>query len=249
MKVLITGAGGFLGRRMTPVLARDNTLRLADIRLFESTHEVMVGDVTSLDDARRMVAGMDALVLGHMASRGRMASGEDKVYATPPLPFDINVKGTANLFHAAVEAGVKRVVLISSLAAVNGNPKGGFQSRDLPLRGNDMYSLTKALQEQIAEHYHRMHGVAVAMLRPGWIVDADSCLTKYDTPYCFASNLIDCRDIGKAARLCCALPDLAYEVFYVAGPECAAKEMDIAYTTQRLGWRPEFRFENLAAQA
>ncbi len=137
MNVLITGAGGFLGRGMTPVLARGNTLRLADIRPFESTHEVMAGDVASLDDAHRMVAGMDALVLGHMASR------QDEAYATPPLPFDINVKGTA-------------------------------------------------------EHYHRMHGVSVAVLRPGWIVDADSALTKYGTPFCFASNLIGRRASGGA---------------------------------------------------
>ena len=50
---------------------------------------------------------MDAMVLCHMAPN-------PNGYKVPPPAFDINVKGTANLYHAAAEAGLKTVVLISS---------------------------------------------------------------------------------------------------------------------------------------
>jgi nucleoside-diphosphate-sugar epimerase len=240
MKILLTGAAGFLGRAMVPVLAKGHQLRLADLHPFDSEHETITGNVASLASARAMVTGMDAVVLGHMASRQAGA------YETPELPFDGNVKGTANLFFAAVEEGIKRVVLISSTGAVSGNDDHLFRSRDLPLRGTDMYSLTKALQEEVAEHYHRVHGLEVAILRPSWVVDADNLSTKYGTQVPeFSSGLIDRRDVCEAARLSCELPDLTYEVFYISGPQEACATMDVAYTIRRLGWAPRYRFETM----
>lgn len=240
MNIVLTGANGFLGRAVVPVLGKEHTLRLVDVVPFESPHEVMVADVAELDAARRMVEGMDAVVLCHMASRQAGA------YDTPELPFDVNVKGTAHVLSAAVAEGVQRVVLVSSVAAVNGHPEDRYRSRDLPPRGNDLYSLTKALQEQIVGHYHRLHEVPTAVLRPAWVVDADNLKTKYETDVShFDTGLIDRRDIGEAIRLCCELPDLDHEVLYLAGPGEADEEMDVPYTRRRLDWEPTYRFTEL----
>jgi nucleoside-diphosphate-sugar epimerase len=203
----------------------------------------MVADVAELGAARRMVEGMDVVVLCHMASRQAGA------YETTELPFDVNVKGTAHLLSAAVAAGVQRVVLVSSVAAVNGNPADRYRSRDIPLRGDDLYSLTKALQERIVEHYHRLHDLPAAVLRPAWVVDAEELQTKYETDVRhFDTGLIDRRDIGEAIRLCCELPDLDHEVLYLAGPEEADGEMDVPYTRRRLGWEPKYRFAELSGK-
>ena len=150
MKILITGAGGYLGRYMLPSFERaGHELRLMDVQPIEGPHESVVGSVEDLDTVRAAVAGCDALVLAHMAPR------KPDSYTAPPVSFAINVTGTANCFHAAVEAGIAKAVLISSVGAVGGHQPP--MRRDAPLRPENLYGLTKALQEQVGEYYHRQH--------------------------------------------------------------------------------------------
>ena len=242
MKILMTGAGGFLGRGMIgPLVEAGHTLRLMDVVPFESPHEVVVGDVCDMDACRRAMAGQDAVVMTHMAPN------RPEVYATPPLPFDINAKGTANLFAAAVEQGVRKVVLISSIAVVgNATPTGGVMCLDSPLQAcqqHGLYGLTKVCQEIIAEYYHCVHGVAVAMLRPGYITDADTLCDKYSQQKTTVNWLfIDRRDIGAAAACALRLSDLGCEAFYLLGHRDSAQHADVAHTRQRLGWTPAHDF-------
>ena len=99
MRTLITGAAGFLGQGLVGAFEQGETcvLRLMDVRPFASRHEVVVGSVADLACVRAAMRGVDAMVLAHMAPRSPDA------YAEPPVCFDINVKGTANLFFAAQE--------------------------------------------------------------------------------------------------------------------------------------------------
>ena len=128
---------------------------------FESPHEVVIGDVSDFETCRRAVAGQDAVIIAHMAPSSR-----PEVYATPTLPFDINVKGTALLLQSAVEQGIRRVVLISSISVLaNQMQNGAFLTHDRHATPNSIYSLTKTLQEAIALYYHRQHGLEIAILR------------------------------------------------------------------------------------
>jgi len=246
MKILITGAGGFLGRGMIgPLVAADHTLRLMDVVPFESPHEVVVGDVCDLEACRGAMAGQDAVIIAHMAPN------RPEVYATPVLPFDINVKGTANLFAAAVEQGVRKVVLISSTAVVeHAQRTGEFMRLDLPFQPCQMYCLTKVCQEVIAEYYHRMHGIAVAMLRPAYITDADTLRDKYNRQQTSVNwQYIDRRDIGAAAACALRLTDLGCEAFYLLGHRDGPMHADVAHTRQRLGWMPAHDFSQYPEDA
>ncbi|NLF29911.1 MAG: NAD(P)-dependent oxidoreductase [Planctomycetes bacterium] len=239
MKTLVTGAGGYLGRGLIVPFEGRHDLRLMDVVPFESPHEVLVGSVADLETCRKAVAGCDAMVIAHMASR------QAGSYDTPVAPFDVNVKGTANLFFAAVEAGIRKVVLISSIGAVGYHQrKGTFLTIDLPPRsGGDQYSLTKICQEVIAREYHDNHGVAVAVLRPAYITDADSCKDKYGKEAHECNwQFIDRRDIGLAARLALELPDLGYEIFYTLGTPMAKERAEMAPIYERLGWKPQHPF-------
>src|SRR5438093_13387359 len=63
MKVLITGAGGNLGRVVVPALVEQgHTPRLMDFRQLETAHEFVQGDVRYVEQVRRAVAEVDAVV-------------------------------------------------------------------------------------------------------------------------------------------------------------------------------------------
>ena len=241
MKVLVTGAGGFLGRGLVVPFVGRHALRLMDVAPFDSeAGEVIVGDVADLDTVREAVRGTDAIVIAHMASR------QARAYETPTVPFDANVKGTANLFFAAAEQGIRRVVLVSSTGVVQDRKAEGFLSRDLPYSAGGLYRVTKICQEIIADQSHREHGIAVAVLRVGYIVDADLAQDKYGKPVTERNwQLSDRRDIGGVALAALECDDLGWEVFYVMSTDESMTHADTAYTRERLGWRPEHRFKHL----
>ncbi len=239
MKTLITGAGGFLGRGMVEAFDGRHDLRLMDVVDFDTPHEKLVADVADLDACRAAVDGCDAAVIAHMASR--QAGAYDR---GPGLPFDANVKGTANLFFAGMEAGIRRFVLISSESVIKGHPPR--RTVDLPYRGETLYGLTKVCQEVIAEQLQREHGLEVAALRVGYILSAEDrehVVDKYGK-HIRERNApcTDRRDIGEAARLAAELEGLTYEVFYVMGAPEADTVYEMAPTFDRLGWRPRHDF-------
>ena len=238
MKTVITGAAGYLGQGLILAFEGKHDLRLVDLVEFDSSHEVFVGNVTDLDDCHRMLDGVDALVIAHMAS---IQAGS---YDTPAVPFDVNVKGTANLLLAAVEQGIKKIVLISSIAVVAAHQKTGtFHTLDLPMQSPGLYGLTKICQEVIAEQFHLEHGIGVAALRPGYITDADTCKDKYGREAHECNwEFVDRRDVGKAARLAIELPDLGFEKFYILGTPMAKEHAEMKPSFERLGWTPQHPF-------
>jgi nucleoside-diphosphate-sugar epimerase len=214
-----------------------------DVVPIESPHENIVGDVSNLDDCRKAVQGMEGMVIAHMAPR------KPDAYATPVVSFDINVKGTANLFHVAVEAGVKRIVVISSTGAVMGHGAkdwGSEHPHTLPPKATGIYGLTKALQEVIAEQYAREHNLSVSALRIGYVMDQDSLKDKYGREVKeFSHMLTDRRDIGEVARLCLERPDIKYEVFNVSSTDYAQDYSDVRHTSNFLNWKPAYPFDSL----
>ena len=242
MKVLITGAGGFLCRGLvTPFEEAGEELRLMDVVDFETEHEKCIGDVSQQADCEKAVAGMDAIVIGHMASR--QAGAYDEV----ALPFDVNIKGTALLFDAAIKAGIKKIALISSGAAVmNAAKEKGYYSSDLPLGGAGMYGLTKTCQEYIAAHYQRENELTVSAIRTAYIHDMDTMSDKYGK---VASEVnaqyADRRDIGEVTRRSLYLDGPRYEIFYALSTPEAHTQFEVAYTHETLDWQPKYTYEGI----
>ncbi len=240
MKVLITGAGGFLCRGLViPFEESGAELRLMDVCDFETSHEKIIGDVSNPADVEKAVAGVDAIVIGHMASR--QAGAYDEV----ELPFDANVKGTALLFAEAVKQGIKKVTLISSGAACSVDAKKqGFYSRDLAIGGSGMYGLTKACQEIIAEQYAREHDLTVSSIRTAYIHDMDSMCDKYGKKASEVNaQYADRRDIGEVTRRSLLLEGPRYEIFYALSTPEASTQYDVEYTHKTLDWQPQFTYE------
>lgn len=119
MRYLITGATGFIGpyliRRLT---AMGHTCRCL-IRSGSNTEslngfdvEFVTGDITDEKTLGNIAEGMDCLV--HMATLGHMSN-----FTVSEAQFDtVNVRGTVNVMKAALEAGVKKIVHCSTVAAM-----------------------------------------------------------------------------------------------------------------------------------
>ncbi|HSI87016.1 MAG: NAD-dependent epimerase/dehydratase family protein [Candidatus Methylacidiphilales bacterium] len=246
-RVLLTGSGGFLGQHLTSRLRQSFALRVLDVTpdVRPSTGEkaasveVMEGSVADSALVEQAVDGMDALVIAHMAPN------RPEVYGAVDLPFSINVQGTAALLHAAAKRGVKRVVLVSSTTVVDGSRmSGAFMDKDTKPSPSSMYSLTKALQEEIARYFHHTHGMEIAVLRPAYVILEDPLKDKYGrTPKSVNWQFIDPRDIAEAAALALVKPGIEFEIFYTLAGPGSEKRADLGNLKQLLGWQPRYKFE------
>lgn len=237
-RVLVSGGTGFLGSHVTAILRTQFSVTAFDVKNPENRSDVIEGSVTDRAVIEAAMVGMDGLVVSHMAPR---APG---VYDHPEIPFVINVQGTAMLFEAALRAGVRRVVLVSSVGAVQRAVKdGGPLNENIPACPDSLYGLSKSLQEQTARYYHEMHGMEVAVLRPAYVSLGDTLIDKYGRQRPSVNwQFIDPRDIGRAILGGLTADTMAYEVFYLFAGPGAEKRMDWDRTVRRLHWKPEYRF-------
>ena len=179
MKILVTGAGGFLGQRIGPSLLRAGA---ADVRLHY--RRLPVPDPAQALQAAYPQAHIDAVAANLLAptSIGAALERVDVVVhaaagmrGAPADMFANTVIATRNLLDAAVAAGVRRVVLISSFAVYCTEPlaRGSVLDENVPveadgvLKGN--YAFAKTHQEHLFEAYRERHGFEAVTLRPGVI--------------------------------------------------------------------------------
>jgi nucleoside-diphosphate-sugar epimerase len=110
VKILITGAGGDLGRVLVPALVEaGQTPRLMDSRPLDTPYEFVQGDVRDSDAVRKAMADADAIV--HAAA----LHGIHLSKYTPHDFWAINMSGTFHMYQTARELGIKRVVLCSTM--------------------------------------------------------------------------------------------------------------------------------------
>jgi nucleoside-diphosphate-sugar epimerase len=146
--VLVTGGGGFLGRRLIELIRQEEPGReirfLARGRYPEVEALGAVGlqvDLTAGGDLRAAVRGCDAV--HHVASKAGVW-GPVEAYAT------INVDGTAALLDACVAEGVRRFVYTSTPSVIGyAHEAEGIESAPYPDRWESPYGETKAKAEQL----------------------------------------------------------------------------------------------------
>lgn len=231
-KILITGAAGGVGGHLIERLAGTAELVGFDARRGASDEvEWHVGDITDVDAVTRAAAGCDAVV--HLA--GIPIYSEDKRIDIGR----VNVFGTQVVLDAVVRADVGYFVQASSICAAGfifGRqwPSPAYFPIDEQSVGDldDIYSMGKSIDEQLARGYSRRYGFRATNLRMAtvWVPDhapTEELLTELlkpeqddDLEYRdLRWQYVDVRDVTQAFELALTNSETAAEVYNVGAAD------------------------------
>jgi len=169
--VLVTGAGGFVGRRLTAVFREAGWQVAAAGRTASAEGPAL--DVTDAAAVRRLVAETRPSVVVNLAAiaHRKLEGGAAEVYDA------VNHRGTRHLLDAAVNAEVRRFVHFSSASVYGEEGRDGRPLREeVPLRPVGPYAVSKARAEEacLVVEAGRMACVVIrppAIWAPGWVRD------------------------------------------------------------------------------
>ena len=229
MRILVTGAAGHIGRRVVTELASHGHIVRALDRVplpRDAQHEnveMVYADVADPLMTMTHVAGCDAIV--HLAA-----------YPTPHQVsaselMRVNVIGTTNILDAAVAHGVKRAVITSSVGALGHSfPKtpcilDHFPIRaDHPRRPQDVYGLSKLMNEENALTATRQSDISIIVMRPPYVADLQHLKNQGWLPRRVEWSAqhrdnafwayVDVNDLAVAYRLAVESDLTGYHVFY-----------------------------------
>ena len=154
-KLLFTGASGFLGYNICPIL--------------EKTYDVHTIGLSDDDDIKiNLAEEMPPIhtrydVVLHAAGKAHTVP---KTAAEKQVFYDVNYQGTVNLCRALEQAGIPNALIFISSVAVYGCEFGELISEEHPLDGDSPYADSKKKAEQYLTEWCGCHGVKLGILRP-----------------------------------------------------------------------------------
>ena len=164
--ILLTGASGFLGRHLVSEFSHRGAWLRAVVRAqsdvaFLREQGVQLAPVTDIGDRAALKAACGGCrTVIHAAGHFRMWGNLCRFWET-------NVGGTDAVLRAALEAGVQRVVVVSTVVVAGRTMPGRVVDETHPCRPQDAYQRTKWEAERLALAYARNCDLDVVIVRPG----------------------------------------------------------------------------------
>ena len=244
-RILITGATGFVGRAVIAALRRDGhtlsgTTRQADLGQGpEGIPLYRIGELGPDLDWSQAVAGAEIVV--HLAARVHvMKERASKAAGIPLLAHSTaNAEGTRRLAEAAAEAGVRRLVFMSTVKVIGEETKSTpFTETDIPAPG-DAYGVSKLKAEQALAGIAAETGLETTVLRPPLVYGPyvkgnflsllKLCARGVPLPIAAIDNarsLISVRNLASAVAAAALHPEAAGETFLVSdGDDLSTPEL------------------------
>ena len=174
MRVLVTGADGFIGSHLTEELVKKGY----DVRAFAYYNsfntwgwldtlpkdimdhvEVFMGDIRDPNGGRTAMKGMEEVF--HLAALIAIPFS----YHSPDSYVDTNIKGTLNVLQAARDLEVKKI-MVTSTSEVYGTAQYVPIDEQHPYQGQSPYSASKIGADRLAESFYRSFELPVTIVRP-----------------------------------------------------------------------------------
>ena len=174
MKVMVTGADGFIGSHLTEKLieAGHQVRAFVFYNSFNSWGwldtlpkdklqeiEIFAGDVRDPNGVRRAMEGVEQVY--HLAALVAIPFS----YHSPDSYVDTNIKGTLNILQAARDLNTSRI-LVTSTSEVYGTAQYEPIDEKHPFQGQSPYSATKIGADRLAESFYRSFELPVTIVRP-----------------------------------------------------------------------------------
>ena len=173
-KVLVTGAGGFIGSHLTEALLEKGY----NVRAFVHYNsfgrwgwldtlpkekldkiEIFAGDIRDPNGVREAMRDID--IVFHLAALIAIPYS----YHSPDAYVETNIKGTLNVLQAARQLNTKKI-LVTSTSEVYGTAQYVPIDEHHPYQGQSPYSATKIGADRIAESFYRSFNLPIAIVRP-----------------------------------------------------------------------------------
>jgi len=253
-QVLVTGGAGRLGRYVVSELSGQCRTTIFDPSA-PGSESREAGNVLNLDSLARAMPGHDAVI--------HLGAIDSSVPAPPDTVFETNVRGTWNVLHAAQTAGVRRVVICSSSAALGIDYSSLSRpplylpiDEEHPLRPTQTYGLSKQLGEAMGASFARHGGMEVICLRPCWIMSPDAVNRieserrgtippalpgRQREPLALLRSYVAPDDVARAFRLALDMERVTYSVFILAAADTFETEPTLPHLERVYGALPEIR--------
>lgn len=243
---LVTGAGGFVGSHMVRHLhangirVRAMVRDLSNTQDLETISEVVVGDITKPETLKPAMEGVAGVY--HIAGLFRQEGVPDKAF------HDVNAEGVRNVFEAAIEAGVRRVIHCST-NGVHSDIKQPPADETAPFNPGDLYQETKLAGEKIAMSYYESGKMAGVVIRPTMIYGPGDTRTLklfrmiakkqffYVGPGTALTHWVDVRDLAEAFLLAMKHEEINAEAFLIGGDKYYTLKENVKEISRQLNVR------------
>lgn len=253
-KVLVTGASGLIGSLTIAQLGHKYEFSGFSRRPVEGIPHTQ-GDITDIDALRRASQGMDMVL--HLAAETQDYDNWDKVMAS-------TIGGALNMYRAAQEAGVWRVVFMSTGSTMcgyewfEGSPYGQLAANTLermpddvpmithldPPRPDSFYAVGKLFGENTGRLFSDRYGMSVLCIRLGAVLRDDRpTLVRHFPGYLSQSDAVQMID------KCLSAPESIRFDIFDAISENARRWRDTNHAKEVLGWEPTGSADNFDPKA
>ncbi len=241
MKVLLVGGAGMVGTFVTPYLREHHELRVLDLRPPRHAYvEYVEGSITSAEDLRRALDGVDTFINMVMKSP-QGGSTNDQTLTQIVENYEVNTLGLHLLLWTAQGLGIRRGIHTSTMS-VHYRERTWYPSEEsVPRDTPSVYGLTKGFGEQICEYFARWFDMNLIALRiTGPRARQDYLVERRAPPVEPHLYWTDEEDLARAylaALEAVRVGHGRFEAVFIAGDELE-QEHNLSKARRLLGWEP-----------